>query len=184
MIETIADRYRRLSEKMASTVAEVDQHRWNDPSPCDGWSALDVLRHVVETQGLVAGFVGRELRPGPQAGADPLGAWISACEQIQEQLDDGKLATETFDGVEGPMAFETAVDKLLNLDLIVHRWDIGASVDVPVDIGPLDIAWADAAVDAMGDDIRIEGVCGPALDPPPGAPPQVALLAKVGRKAW
>lgn len=184
MTETIADRYRRLADRLAGTVAEVDPHRWNDPSPCEDWTVLDVLRHLIETQGLVAGFVGRELRPGPAPGADPLGAWMSASGQVQEQLDDPQLAAETFDGVDGPMSFEEAVDKLLNFDLVVHRWDIGAAVDVPVEIEPVDLAWASAAVDAMGDDLRIEGVCGPALEAPADASPQTALLAHLGRKAW
>src|SRR5690606_32168502 len=140
--------------------AEVDPHRWNDPSPCEDWSALDVLRHVIETQGLVAGFVARELRPGPAAGADPLGAWVSASSQIQEQLDDPGAAAALFEGAEGPMSFETAVDQLRNLDLIVHRWDIGAAVDIAVEIEPIDLSWATAVVDRMGDDIRLEGVCG------------------------
>lgn len=184
MTETIADRYRRLADLMADTIAAVDPHRWNDQSPCEDWSALDVLRHVIETQGLVAGFVGREMAPGPFVGLDPLGAWISASDQIQAQLDDPALATEKFDGADGPMSFEAAVDNLLNLDLIVHRWDIGASVDIPVEIPPEDLAWASAAVEAMGEDIRIDGVCGPALDPPADASPQARLLAYLGRKAW
>ncbi|NLD78401.1 MAG: TIGR03086 family protein [Acidimicrobiales bacterium] len=184
MTETIADRYRRLAGLMANTVAAVDPHRWNDASPCLDWSALDVLRHVIETQGLVAGFVGRELAPGPIVGGDPLGAWISASDQIQNQLDDPVYAVETFDGGAGPMSFESAVDRLLNLDLVIHRWDIGASVDLAVEIDPEDVAWATAAAEAMGDDIRSEGVCGPALDPPADASPQVRLLAYLGRKAW
>lgn len=184
MTETIAERYRRLSELLAETITAVDPHRWNDQSPCEDWSALDVLRHVIETQGLVAGFVGREIAPGPFVGLDPLGAWLSAKQQIQSQLDDPTRAGEQFDASDGPMSFETAVDKLLNLDLVVHRWDIGAAVDIPVEIPPEDLAWASAAIEAMGEDIRIEGVCGPALDPPADASPQARFLANLGRKAW
>ena len=63
MTETIAERYQRLSGLLADTLVDVDPHRWNDPSPCEGWSVLDVLRHLIETQGLVAGFMDRELGP-------------------------------------------------------------------------------------------------------------------------
>lgn len=184
MIETIAERYQRLSRLMADTITAVDPHRWNDPSPCEDWSALDVLRHVIETQGLVAGFVGREIGPGPVVGLDPLGAWLSVHEQMQAQLDDPVRAGEQFDAADGPMSFETAVDRLLNLDLVVHRWDIGAAVDVPVEIAAQDLAWASAAVEAMGEDLRTEGVCGPALTPPTDASPQARLLAHLGRRDW
>jgi uncharacterized protein (TIGR03086 family) len=184
MTETIAGRYRRLSDRLADTIAAVDHHRWNDPSPCEDWSALDVLRHIIDTHNVVAGFVGWELGPGPVVGLDPLGAWLSASGQMQAQLDDPARAGQLFESPDGPMAFESAVDQLINLDLVVHRWDIGAAVDVPVEIEPDDLAWASARVEAMGDDIRAEGVFGPPLEPAADASPQARFLAYLGRKAW
>lgn len=184
MTETIADRYRRLALEFADTITLVDAHRWNDQSPCEDWSVLDVLRHEIETHGLVLGLVGRELRPGPAPGSDPLGAWLSASGQVQEDLDDPTTATEEFDGPEGSMSFEVAVDQLLSFDLIVHRWDLARSVDVPIQIAPGDVAQAFAAAEALGDDLRLEGVCGPALEAPDGADDQTRLLAFLGRKAW
>ena len=184
MTENVADRYRRLSSNLAQTLREVDQHRWNDPSPCEDWSALDVLRHLIETQGMIAGLVGRELAPGPAPGSDALGAWISASDQIQEQLDDPVLAREQFEGSTGPMTFEQAVGELLNLDLVLHRWDIAKATDVAAEIDEYDIEWASATMHQMGDVIRSEGVFGPALEPPPGAGAQTAFLAFAGRKDW
>ncbi len=35
--------------------------RWDSPSPCEEWTARDVVGHVVETQGMFLGLVGREL---------------------------------------------------------------------------------------------------------------------------
>ncbi len=184
MTETIAERYHRLSDLLADTIAEVDPHRWSDPSPCTDWSALDVLRHLVETQELVAGFVGRELGPGPAEGSDPVGAWLNVSEQIYAQLTDPELAAEPFDGLGEPMAWEVVVDKLLNFDLLIHRWDIAHSFDLPCEMDPADIEWAMAAAQALGDDLRSDDVCGPALEAPAGADPQTALLAFVGRRAW
>lgn len=184
MTETIADRYQRLSGLLADTLADVDPHRWNDPSPCEGWSVLDVLRHLIETQGLVAGFMGRELGPGPSPGNDPLGAWLNASDQITAQLRDPAYAHEEFNGLSEPMTWEEVVDKLLNFDLVVHRWDIAHGMDLPVTLDPSDVTWAMATAEAMGDDLRFEGVCGPALQPPSDADPQTRLLAFLGRRAW
>lgn len=184
MTETIAERYHRLSDLLADTLVDVDPHRWNDPSPCDGWSVLDVLRHLIETQGLVAGFMGRELGPGPSPGNDPLGAWMNVSDQIHAQLLDPVLANQEFDGLSEPLPWAEVVDKLLNFDLVVHRWDIARGMDLVVHLDPADVAWAMATAQAMGDDLRLDGVCGPRLDPPPGADPQTCLLAYLGRRAW
>ena len=184
MTETIADRYRRLADHFADTITAVDPHRWNDQSPCEDWSTLDVLRHEIETQGLVVAMVGRELRPGPPPGDDPLGAWISSSGQVQELLDDPVAAAQEFDGPDGPMTFEALVDKLLSFDLIVHRWDLGRSMDPEITIPPDDVAWAFGVARSLGGDIRLEGVCGQPLDPPDGANEQTCLLAYLGRKSW
>lgn len=184
MTETIADRYRRLAGHFADTITAVDPHRWNDQSPCEEWSTLDVLRHEIDTQGLVLGLIGRELRPGPPPGSDPLGAWISASGQIQERLDDPVAALEEFDGPDGPMTFEALVDKLLSFDLVVHRWDLGRSMDPKIVIPPGDVAWAFDVARSLGEDVRFDGVCGPPLDPPDGASEQTRLLAYLGRASW
>ena len=58
--ETPQQRYRRLSEDFTRTVHAVPRDRWNNPSPCEDWTALDVVRHVVETHGMfLASSVGR-----------------------------------------------------------------------------------------------------------------------------
>lgn len=71
MTETIADRYRRRASAMTDTIDAVPLDRWNHPSPCSEWKAVDVVRHLVDTQGMFAGFVGRQLEPGPCAGQVP-----------------------------------------------------------------------------------------------------------------
>ena len=63
----IADRYRRLSDAFAATIAAVPDDRWSSPSPCEDWTARDVVGHVVASQGMFLGFVGEEV------GRDPVG---------------------------------------------------------------------------------------------------------------
>ncbi|MGI8875145.1 MAG: maleylpyruvate isomerase N-terminal domain-containing protein, partial [Egibacteraceae bacterium] len=60
-MEDIAQRYRRLAEAFNATVDAVPDDRWDSPSPCEEWSARDVVAHVVETQGIFLGLVGRQL---------------------------------------------------------------------------------------------------------------------------
>jgi uncharacterized protein (TIGR03083 family) len=55
----IADRYRRLSGQFAGKVAQVSPERWNASSPCEGWTARDVVAHMVDVHGIFLGLVGR-----------------------------------------------------------------------------------------------------------------------------
>lgn len=181
--ESIADRYRRLAAHLGDTVGSVNLHAWTDPSPCEGWSALDVLRHLIDTNGLMLALVGDELWPGPPVGGDPLGAWISASDQVQARLDNPSAAGAPVEGEEG-LTFEGAVDQFLGLDLVVHRWDIAAATGGDTVIDPADLEGAWVIARALGDDLRAPGVCGPALDPPIEANEQERLLAFLGRRSW
>ena len=55
----IADRYRRLSGEFADKVAQVSPERWGAPSPCEDWTARDVVAHIVDVHGIFLGLVGR-----------------------------------------------------------------------------------------------------------------------------
>ncbi len=57
----ISDRYRRLASEFATCIDAVGDDRWSAPSPCEGWSTRDVVGHVVGTQAMFLGLVGREM---------------------------------------------------------------------------------------------------------------------------
>jgi uncharacterized protein (TIGR03086 family) len=178
----IADRYRRLAAGFADTIREVPADRWSSPSPCEGWTARDLVAHLVEVHGMFLGLVGRALRPGPDPVEDPLGAFIAASEQVQADLDDAGRAGAGFDGYFGRSTFAEAVDRFVSFDLLVHRWDLARAAGLDERIDPAEIPrlWQDVAV--FGDAIRSEGTCGPAVDPPPGADDQTRLLCYLGRR--
>lgn len=188
MTETIADRFRRRTATFADTVAAVPEDRWSSPSPCEEWTAVDVVRHVVDTQGMFAGFVGRELEPGPSVQDDPLAAVTAATGQTQTALDDPARATEEFDGFAGRSSFQDAVDRFLAFDLVVHRWDLARAAGLPDDIPAEDLAALQVAVAAMTEQMseamRGPGAFGPELEPPADADDQTRLLAFIGRRAW
>ncbi len=43
-------RYRQLADGFAAVVASVPADAWSADSPCDGWTARDVVAHVIDTQ--------------------------------------------------------------------------------------------------------------------------------------
>ena len=178
----VADRYRRLAAQMTDRVAAVPPDRWSAQSPCEQWTARDLVAHLVDVHGMFLGLVGRSLRPGPDVADDPLGAWTSARDQVQADLDDPERAMEEFDGLSGRSTFAQAVGRFICFDLDIHGWDLARATgqDERIDPDELPRLWQTA--ESFGEAIRSERVCGPAVQVPADAPEQDRLLAFLGRR--
>jgi uncharacterized protein (TIGR03086 family) len=179
---SVADRYRRLSADVTRTIEQVPSDRWSSASPCEGWTALDIARHLVDVHGLFLGLVDRTLDPAPTVDEDVRAAWRAANEQMQADLDDPARSAEEFDGYFGRTAFAAAVGRFVCFDLLVHRWDLARATGLDERLDPAEVAQLWVAVEGFGDTLRTEGVCGPAVEPPPGADAQTRLLCFLGRK--
>ena len=120
----ISERYARRASAFAEKVAAVSEDQWAAPSPCEDWTARDVVGHVVQSQGMFLGFVGREMGEHPSVDDDPEGAVRAVTGRIQQDLEDPELAAQTFEGFMGTQAFEASVDQFLAADLLIHGWDL------------------------------------------------------------
>lgn len=70
----ISDRYRRRAGAMTERIAGVADDAWGVTTPCEGWTATDVVQHLVDTTGMFLGFVGQDPPVGPAVADDPAGA--------------------------------------------------------------------------------------------------------------
>ena len=179
----ISERYARLSDAFAAKIALVPEARWSDQSPCAEWTALDVVKHVISSQGTFLGFVGQEMGDLPDPDDDPLAAWNAARSVVQRDLDDPARANAEFEGFNGTSTFEVAVGRFLCMDLVVHGWDLAHAAGLDEDMDPEDIARVGEQARAFGDKLRSPGAFGPEVVAPAGADGQVELLAFLGRRA-
>lgn len=179
----IAERYARAAHAFADTIAAVPPERWDAPSPCEGWSALDLVEHLVDSHRLFLGLVGRELRAHPPVAEDPAGAFAVARQQVRADLEDPAAAAATYEGRFGEKSFAWAVDTFLSFDLVVHRWDLARTTGQDARIPPDEVARCLRDAHAWGEMARAPGVLGPALDPPDDADEHTRLLAFLGRQA-
>jgi uncharacterized protein (TIGR03086 family) len=177
----VSERYRRLAGALTEKIEQVPSDGWSSQSPCENWTARDLVRHLVDVHGMFMGMVGRQLRPGPDVESDPLGAWTSARDQVQSDLDDPERANTEFDGVSGRSTFAAAVDRFICFDLNIHGWDLARATGQDERIEPAELPKLWATAESFGDAIRSENVCGPPVEVPDDAPEQDRLIAFLGR---
>jgi uncharacterized protein (TIGR03086 family) len=180
-MEPVTDRYRRLAASMTKRIEGVPDDAWSNQSPCQQWTARDLVAHLVDVHGRFQSLVGRDLVEHPAVEDDPAAAWAAVRDQMQADLEDPAKVDEEYDGRLGRSTFGRAVDGFICFDLVVHGWDLARATGQDETIEPRDVEWVQAGVDAMGDVMRSNGVIADPVEPPPDASPQDRLLAALGR---
>ena len=178
-----ADRFRRLSARFQEIVDAVAEERWASPSPCAGWTAADVLAHVVDTE---RDFLERQEQTRslvPIATGVTRDDWSALRAGLQQVLDTPALADHQYDGWFGPTTLGETVDGFYTMDILVHGWDIARAAGLAhlEPMPPEDVKHFHAAVASFGDALRSPGVCGPEVMVGPDASAQDRYLAFVGR---
>lgn len=185
IMSEVAARFRRRSDGFTSRVAAVPQDRWSSPSPCEEWTARDVVGHMVDNMGFLLRLVGQEPPVGPTVDDDPIRAWSTARDAMQSALDDPETSQAEYDSemMGGRGTLEQAVDRFANMDVLVHTWDLARAAGLDERLDPDDVHQAFEAALPMDDMLRGPRACGPKLDPPAGADEQTRFLAFLGRRA-
>ncbi|MGH4017913.1 MAG: TIGR03086 family metal-binding protein [Pseudonocardiaceae bacterium] len=177
----IADRYRSLAAGFTKRVESVPEHRWESASPCEGWTARELMAHMVETSARFFRLIARELPAGPTVDEDTAGAWSTARDAVQAALDDPAVATLEYEGFSGRTTFEQGINNFICFDVLVHTWDLARATGLDERLDPAEVHHVFEVAQPMDEMLRTPGVCGPKLDPPPGADEQARLLAFLGR---
>lgn len=183
-MSAIADRFTRLATDFREKADSVPAERWEAPSPCEGWTARDVVKHLVESHQMQLGFLDIQLDDVPAVDTDPVAALRIVNESVAQELATDERASRMIRGLAGEMRFDESIDTFLSFDLLIHTWDIAQATGLDPSLNLDDVQWAWKIAEGFGGMIRAEGVCGPALTPPVEADEQTKLLAYLGRQAW
>ena len=126
----------RKNTPLMRLVDATDPQALAGPSPCAGWSGLDVVQHLIDTQRDFLLKAGADLPdPAPTVAAlGPATAWRTHAEGVARQLADDTLAERPYETPFGSTTVGAAFDRFYGFDLLVHRWDIGAAAGVPVEL--------------------------------------------------
>jgi uncharacterized protein (TIGR03086 family) len=188
----IADRYRTRADAFQRKLQAVHADQWSNPSPCEDWSARDVVGHIVVMHAAMLQPLGGGLSPAPSVDDDPVEAFTSARADVEALLDNPDLAAIAVASPAGPMTAEQHVDQVVSEDMVVHGWDLARATgqDDTIDPAEVERMWPSAQEipevmripDAFGPGIVVYG---PEITVPDDASLQDRLLGRLGRDpAW
>ena len=178
----ISENYSRLADAFAEKVAAVPADRWESPSPCEEWTARDVVRHMVDVHDMFLGFIGQKLDRTTSVDHDPAGAFAAARKAVQANLEDPMQATTEYEGLSGKTTFEKGVGQFVCFDLVVHAWDLARATGIDEHLDPDGVRTILDAAPQFGPMLRTPGICGPEVEVPPDADEQTKMLAFLGRR--
>ncbi|MEZ5264336.1 MAG: TIGR03086 family metal-binding protein [Acidimicrobiales bacterium] len=181
--DTAAERFRRIAGRFGDRIAEVPEAAWSNPAPCAGWTARDVVRHLVDWVPGLFGRAGLGFPAAPTVDHDPAAAWAALAATLQAALDAPEVAARTFDaGPPGEMTVGDAIDRLVTGDVLVHTWDLAraAGLDERIDEGVA--AAMLGGLEPIDELLRASGHFGPRVAVPDDADVQTRLLAFTGRR--
>jgi uncharacterized protein (TIGR03086 family) len=182
-VSEYADRYRRLADAFTQRVDAVPRSAWDNPAPCEGWVARDVVRHLVEW---IPGFfeVCPELQfpSAPSVGDDPAGAWHAVDRTLRAALDDPTVSAIEFDMQMGRFRIDHAIDMFCTGDILVHTWDLARATGLDETLDPGEVRRMYEGMLPMDAALRDSGHFGPRVEVPESADDQTKLLAFTGRR--
>nr|WP_280438239.1 TIGR03086 family metal-binding protein [Nocardia carnea] len=178
-----ATRHFADAARFTALVESASPQDWARPSPVPEWTALDIVRHLVEWSRAFLGGAGIEL-PALDVEADPVTAWKRHVADIQAILDNpaDRMHSNPHTG-EQPV--EQAIDTFYTPDIWMHTWDLAKALGRAPGLDEQRCRAALEGMAPMDRMLRESGQYGPAVPVGENASAQDKLMAFIGRDpAW
>lgn len=178
----ISERYRRAAARFGECVRDVPVDKWDAPTPCEGWVARDVVRHLGEWIPAFFASTWELTTPAvPSADDDPVATWEATDAWCQSCLEDAALAASKRDAPMGNMSFEDAFAMIALSDVVIHTWDLARAVGLDETLDADEVARLSAGMAQLPDEARGD-FFGPKIEVGDDADDQTRMLAYSGRR--
>ncbi|WFE38754.1 TIGR03086 family metal-binding protein [Micromonospora sp. WMMD998] len=176
-----AERHRQVSVGFTDRVRGT--RSWDAPAPVAGWTARDVVRHLVEwLPPFLAAGAGVQLPAGPSVDDDPVAAWQTHSDAVQSLLDDPTTADRRLSNPHlGELPLDRAIDRFYTSDVFMHTWDLARATGQDDRLDQDFCAQLLAGMQPMEEIIRSSGQYGPRVPVKDDSDPQTRLLGFIGR---
>lgn len=165
-----------------AVVRRTPASAWANESPCEGWTAADVVAHNVGMNRMITGFTRGDGAPHAEhvVADEPAASWKASLEEVLAALDhDGALRTVAMT----PWG-ELAVEKFLGfvwVDPLIHTWDLAVAVGQEPALDPDLVEQGVARLERAGDSLVGPGRFRPAVSVDDDASPLQRFIALSGR---
>jgi uncharacterized protein (TIGR03086 family) len=179
-----AGRYTSVSDAFTQLVDGTSD--WDSPAPVSGWTAADVVWHLV-------GWIPDVLRDGAEidlprgdrSATNPAGDWVRFDEAIRAVVARPDVMTGEFaHPMAGTMTVGAAIDMLVTPDVFMHSWDLARASGQSVTLDPDYAAGLLSGMEGIEDLLRSSGHYGQRVDVPADADVQTRLIAFIGRDPY
>lgn len=176
--------HEQVAAAFTDRVLGVRPGGWDAPAPVAGWSARDVVGHLVTWfPGFLRAGAQVDLPPGPSPDDDPVGAWLAQRDAAQALLDDPATAGRTLtDPHMGTLPLAEAVDRFYVADVFMHTWDLARATGQDETLDPDRCRALYEGLLPLDDVLRASGQYGPRVEVPEDADIQTKLLGFIGRR--
>jgi uncharacterized protein (TIGR03086 family) len=180
-VNAAAEEHRRVAAIFTDRVRGTTD--WEAAAPVEGWTARDVVRHLVEWfPAFLEAGAGVELAHGPSVDDDPVAAWQVHSDAVQALLDDPQTPTKVMSNRHiGDLPLDAAVDQFYTADVFMHTWDLARATGQDETLDPQKCADLLAGMEQYEEAMRSSGQYGPKVDVPPDSDVQTRMLAFIGR---
>jgi uncharacterized protein (TIGR03086 family) len=176
--------WRRVAGAFTDRVETVAPEAWDSPSPCEGWVARDIVRHLTEwVPAFLAAGAAIEAQPGPSVDDDPAAAWRHLREAIESILDAPDATSRRFEHPQaGSHARDDAIAQFVLGDVLIHTWDLARATGQDETLDAELVTTMLAGMEPMADILAASGHYGPRIPAPDDADEQTKLIALSGRR--
>jgi len=180
-----AEEHRGVAGTFTDRVVGVTN--WDAPAPVEGWTARDVVRHLIEWfSGFLESGTGIALPAVPSVDDDPVAAWTAHSDAVQKLLDDPATSTKVLANPHlGEVPLDTAVSRFYTADVFMHTWDLARATGQDDRLDADRCAGMYEGMQPMDESLRSSGQFGPRVPVHDDADAQTKLLGFIGRDpAW
>lgn len=181
---------RSAADGIARLLPQIDDEKLGDPTPCPAYAVREILAHI---HGLATAFrdAGRK-DLGPTTDSSPGDErpvldddWRTAIPQRLDELVEAWRAPGAWEGMTraGGIALPGAVAGRVALnELVIHGWDLARATGQPYAPDEASMAVSREMLTPTGDDELREGIFGPVVEVPDGAPLLDRIVGLSGRR--
>lgn len=180
-----AEEHRYVAGRFFEVAQGASPEQWDAPSPVAGWTARDVVGHLIEWfPSFLASGAGVALPEVPSVKDDPVAAWKARIADVQHLIENpGEKVLKNPHIGEIPLA--AAIDQFYTADIFMHTWDLARALGAEPGLDPSRCEAVVAGAEAYEEGMRSSGQYGPRVEVSADASAQDRMIGFLGRDpAW